>query len=49
MAFYYDIEMTESIKEVKIPMSGKITDVLVRSGTELKEGDVIASAGNENG
>jgi biotin carboxyl carrier protein len=33
---------TESIKEIKIPMSGKITDVLVRNGTELKEGDVIA-------
>ncbi|HYA82268.1 MAG TPA: biotin/lipoyl-containing protein [Candidatus Bathyarchaeia archaeon] len=32
----------ESIKEIKIPMRGKITDVLVRSGTELKEGDVIA-------
>jgi glycine cleavage system H lipoate-binding protein len=33
---------TESIKEIKIPMRGKITDVLVRSGMELKEGDVIA-------
>ena len=33
---------TESIKEIKVPMSGKITDVLVRNGTELKEGDVIA-------
>jgi biotin carboxyl carrier protein len=32
---------TESIKEIKIPMRGKITDVLVRNGTELKEGDVI--------
>jgi glutaconyl-CoA/methylmalonyl-CoA decarboxylase subunit gamma len=32
----------ESIKEIKVPMSGKITDVLVRNGTELKEGDVIA-------
>ncbi len=32
----------ESIKEIKIPMRGKITDVLVRSGTQLKEGDVIA-------
>jgi biotin carboxyl carrier protein len=33
---------TESIREIKLPMSGKITDVFVRSGTELKEGDVIA-------
>jgi biotin carboxyl carrier protein len=33
---------TESIKEIKVPMRGKITDVLVRNGTELKEGDVIA-------
>jgi biotin carboxyl carrier protein len=32
----------ESIKEIKIPMSGKITDVFVGSGSELKEGDVIA-------
>ena len=37
-----DSSKTESIKEIKIPMSGKITDVFVRSGTELKEGDVIA-------
>ena len=32
----------ESIKEIKVPMRGKITDVLVRYGTQLKEGDVIA-------
>ncbi|HXX96336.1 MAG TPA: biotin/lipoyl-containing protein [Candidatus Bathyarchaeia archaeon] len=32
----------ESINEIKIPMRGKITDVFVTSGTELKEGDVIA-------
>src|SRR5215467_8756982 len=37
-----DSSKRESIKEIKIPMSGKITDVFVRSGTELKEGDVIA-------
>jgi biotin carboxyl carrier protein len=37
-----DSSKTESIKEIRSPMSGKITDVLVRSGTELKEGDVIA-------
>jgi acetyl/propionyl-CoA carboxylase alpha subunit len=33
---------TESIKEIKVPMPGKITDVLVTKGTELKEGDLIA-------
>ena len=33
---------TESIMEIKVPMRGKITDVLVRNGAELKEGDVIA-------
>lgn len=33
---------SESVKEIKVPMSGKITDVFVRSGTELKEGAVIA-------
>ena len=33
---------TESIRELRSPMGGKITDVFVRSGTELKEGDVIA-------
>jgi biotin carboxyl carrier protein len=33
---------TELIKEIRSPMGGKITDVFVRSGTELKEGDVIA-------
>jgi len=33
---------TQSIKEIKVPMRGKITDVLVRNGAELKEGDVIA-------
>lgn len=32
---------TESIKEMKVPMRGKIIDVLVRNGIELKEGDVI--------
>jgi biotin carboxyl carrier protein len=37
-----DSSKTESIKEIRSPMSGKITDVLVRNGTELKEGDVIA-------
>jgi hypothetical protein len=44
-----DSSKTESIKEIRFPMSGKITDVFVRSGTELKEGDVCNSAGNENG
>jgi biotin carboxyl carrier protein len=34
---------TESIKEMKVPMRGKITDVLVTNGTELKEGDVIVT------
>jgi biotin carboxyl carrier protein len=33
---------TESIKEIKVPMPGKITDVLVTKGTELKGGDLIA-------
>jgi biotin carboxyl carrier protein len=32
----------ESIKEIKIPISGKITDVFVRAGTEVKEGDILA-------
>jgi len=37
-----DSSKTESIKEIRSLMSGKITDVFVRSETELKEGDVIA-------
>jgi len=37
-----DSSKTESIKEIRSPMSGKITDIFVKSGTELKEGDVIA-------
>lgn len=32
----------EFAKEVKIPISGKITDVYVEAGTEVKEGDVLA-------
>lgn len=32
----------EFAKEVKIPISGKITDVFVEAGTEVKEGDVLA-------
>lgn len=32
----------EFIKEIKIPISGKITDVFVRAGTEVKEGDILA-------
>ena len=37
-----DSSKTESIKEIRSLLSGKITDVFVRSETELKEGDVIA-------
>jgi biotin carboxyl carrier protein len=37
-----DSSKTESIKEIRSLMSGKITDVFVRSESELKEGDVIA-------
>jgi biotin carboxyl carrier protein len=33
----------ESIKEIKIPISGKITDVFVRAGSEVKEGVVLAA------
>jgi biotin carboxyl carrier protein len=33
----------ESIKEIKIPISGKITDVFVRAGSEVKEGGVLAA------
>ena len=33
----------ESIKEIKIPISGKITDVFVRAGSDVKEGVVVAS------
>jgi acetyl/propionyl-CoA carboxylase alpha subunit len=32
----------ESIKEIKIPISGKITDVFVKAGSEVKEGSVLA-------
>lgn len=32
----------ESIKEIKIPISGKITDVFVKAGSEVKEGAVLA-------
>jgi pyruvate carboxylase subunit B len=32
----------ESIKEIKIPISGKITDVFVGAGSEVKEGDALA-------
>ena len=32
----------EFAKEVKIPISGKITDIYVEAGTEVKEGDVLA-------
>jgi len=37
-----DSSKRESIKEIRSLMSGKITDLFVRSETELKEGDVIA-------
>ncbi|HET7148546.1 MAG TPA: biotin/lipoyl-containing protein [Candidatus Nitrosopolaris sp.] len=33
----------ESIKEIKIPISGKITDVFVRAGSEVREGSVLAA------
>src|SRR5215469_11232107 len=36
-----DSSKTESIKEIRSPMSGRITDVFVRNGTKLKEGDII--------
>jgi len=32
----------ESIKEIKIPISGKITNVFVKAGSEVKEGVVLA-------
>ncbi|MGC1930481.1 MAG: biotin/lipoyl-containing protein [Candidatus Nitrosopolaris sp.] len=32
----------ESAKEVKIPISGKITDLFVKDGTEVKQGVVLA-------
>jgi biotin carboxyl carrier protein len=32
----------ESVKEIKIPISGKITDVFVKAGSEVKEGVVLA-------
>jgi biotin carboxyl carrier protein len=32
----------ESIREIKIPISGKITDVFVEAGSEVKEGDALA-------
>lgn len=32
----------ESAKEVKIPISGKITDLFVTAGSEVKEGVVLA-------
>jgi biotin carboxyl carrier protein len=38
----YMVSKDSSKTEIRSPMSGKITDVFVRSGTELKEGDVIA-------
>jgi len=31
------------VKEIKVPISGKITNVFVAAGTEVKEGSILAS------
>ena len=37
------ISTGDKLKEIKVPISGKITNVFVAVGTEVKEGSILAS------